>query len=390
MPEPDTLSIIVPSTATFGLPFVVSVNVAGSSGSGSPTGTVKVQPQGTGYSAGSSSGVAGTAGNGMGVAGVTVQGTGAGAITFTATYTGDANFAASGPVSVTASIAKTPSSITLTFNPTQPVSGQPTTLLAKVAFVGSVGPTGTVQFFDGITSLGTVNIDATGTGTLSTTFSGGNHVVRAVYSGDGNYLAGTSPSANTTTGTTASTTSLTVSSSSVPVGGTVTLGVTVGPTANGATPTGTVQIFAAGSTLCTIALAGGQGSCPYVDPTAGTLTLTANYLGDTVFAASNSTPVTLTAGFGAGSLTATLTASAVASGASATVNATVIAPTGNVPTGSIAVVITTTAGTVVATATTLNPGCHNQHVFRGDRHHRPNHRRFLRRHRVLPQHQFFL
>jgi len=64
-----------------------------------------------------------------------------------------------------------------------------------VTFTATVSPnsaTGTVQFLDGSTALGTVTISG-GTAALSiSTLSVGSHSIKAVYSGDSNYLTSTS------------------------------------------------------------------------------------------------------------------------------------------------------------------------------------------------------
>ena len=69
------------------------------------------------------------------------------------------------------------------------------TLTATVAPVsGTAVPTGTVDFKNGTTSLGTANVGATGTATLSgVTFNaGGTYSLTASYSGDANFNASTS------------------------------------------------------------------------------------------------------------------------------------------------------------------------------------------------------
>jgi len=58
----------------------------------------------------------------------------------------------------------------------------------------SPSPTGTVQFLDGATVLGTGTLDSTGTTTFSATFAApaGSHAITAVYSGDANNAGSTS------------------------------------------------------------------------------------------------------------------------------------------------------------------------------------------------------
>ncbi len=298
LPEPVTLSISVPPTATFGSSFTVLITVTGASGVAYPTGTVTVQPQGTGYSASFNAGVTSSGATSAGSAGVTVQATGAGTITFTATYTGDKNFAAAGPVTTTAAIAKTTSKIILSFSPTNPVAGQSTTLIAKVGFASSIAPTGTVQFFNGATPIGSAALDATGTATFPTTFTTGTQAITAVYSGDANYNGGTSPAANTNTGSTPTAATLSINPNPAAPGALVTFISTVGPTVNGVPPSGSVQFITLGQVLCTGTLVNGMATCSITlsGTAAGSIVTTANYGGDATYAASISPAVNLVVG----------------------------------------------------------------------------------------------
>lgn len=355
-PEPVTLAITVPPNATFGSALSVRVDVTGASGLSYPTGSVTLQPQGQGYSASSTAGVTSPGTTSAGAATIIVPAAGAGSVAFTATYTGDKNFASAGPTTVTATIAKAASSVSVAFNPVQPVAGQSTSTSARIAFAGSIAPTGTVQFFTGTTLLGSSPVDATGTAKLATVFAAGNQVVTAVYSGDANYATGTSPATNTTTGTTASTTSLIVSPFNVTLGQATSLNASVGPAVSGVLPTGSVQFLGNGSVLCTATLSGGAAVCSYTAPVVENIQITANYLGDSNFAPSSSTYSTLFVTAPGGSLVATLSPSTAAGGAASTVSALITAPAGTVPTGSIQVAVSGAPGTVLATTLTPLPG----------------------------------
>ena len=67
---------------------------------------------------------------------------------------------------------------------------------------------GTVNFFDGATLLGTGTIDA-GAASFTTTLAVGTHTVTAVYSGDASFNGSTSPVDTTTVVLASSTTALT-------------------------------------------------------------------------------------------------------------------------------------------------------------------------------------
>jgi hypothetical protein len=122
-------------------------------------------------------------------------GLGIGTHAFSAVYSGDTNFLASTSATVTKVIAAAPTATTLAASVTQPTVGQTLSLTATVlgstsnSSAGAKGtPTGSVQFFDGKTLLGTATLTggvATLTGVSFTT--AGTHALSAVYSGDTTY-----------------------------------------------------------------------------------------------------------------------------------------------------------------------------------------------------------
>jgi ELWxxDGT repeat protein len=125
-----------------------------------------------------------------------------GSHTVTAVYSGDVNFvgSTSNPgvtVTVKAPTAPVATTTTLTVSPTSPTAGQPVTLSAAVAFVGSAPQPvdgGSVSFLDGGVLLATMPVNpATGTATLTTALSPGLHNLTAVYGGDPLFKASTSP-----------------------------------------------------------------------------------------------------------------------------------------------------------------------------------------------------
>lgn len=112
----------------------------------------------------------------------------------------------------------------------------------------------------------------------------------------------------TGTGSTATTTTLTSSSSSVAAGGSVTLTATVTPTA----ATGTVTFHAGSSTLGTSTLSSGAATFAAKFSAAGTESLTATYGGDSTYAASTSSAVSVTVTSAAGAVLARAVSGAVA------------------------------------------------------------------------------
>ena len=100
----------------------------------------------------------------------------------------------------TVTVAKAPTTTTLTVNPPSPAVNQATTLTATVHHAGTgAAPTGTVSFYDGAVLLGTAAVQPDGSATLVTSFGGGSHSITAAYSGDSNYLGSSSTTATPVT-----------------------------------------------------------------------------------------------------------------------------------------------------------------------------------------------
>jgi large repetitive protein len=106
--------------------------------------------------------------------------------TITAKYSGGTGFDPSkATLAQVVNQASTTTALASSQNPS--TVGQPVTLTASVSSAGGT-PTGSVEFFDGSTSLGVVNLSG-GTAALPTsTLTAGSHGITAVYSGDPNFL----------------------------------------------------------------------------------------------------------------------------------------------------------------------------------------------------------
>ena len=341
MPEAAQVTLQVPSTATFGSSIPVTVTVTGSTStvSSPPTGSVTLTPGGTGYTDSYTSALSSAGGN-TGSATFSVPGVAAGTIGFSATYTGDRNYAAAGPTTTSATIARVGATTTLSLNPVQPITGQSTVLSAQVMAVGSVGPAGTVTFTNGGVVLGSSSLNSNGIATLTTSFTAGNHVLAAQYNGDTNYNISTSPSVNTITGTVTTTTALVGSATTFASGKNFTLTVNVAPSTlvNGAQPTGTVQILDAGVVLATAGLNSGTATLTTSLISVRTHSLIAFYSGDSNYEASASPAVP----FGVSVVTTTTAFSAssyaITTGQSVTITATIQPVTtvnGSAPTGTV-------------------------------------------------------
>jgi Bacterial Ig-like domain (group 3) len=223
----------------------------------------------------------------------------------TAIYVGDATYASSSSflgeadVDVVNQITTT---ITLSATTTTPAAGGSDLLTATIT-PGSAGPalTGTVEFFDGGTLLGT---DANGILSdgqsffLWTNFTLGSHSLTAQYLGDNRYNGSTSSPVNVTVSAAqfTSSTSLTattgadVPATTVSLGDSVTLTATVIATSGVGPPTGGVSFSENGIQIGSANLVNGIATLVTTTLPSGIDEITANYSGGGGFGPSVSDP----------------------------------------------------------------------------------------------------
>jgi hypothetical protein len=272
-PNPSVVGESVALTAT------VSVSPPGA---GAPSGTVEFFDGVT--SLGSSPVVAGSAT--MNTAALAV-----GARSLTAVYSGDPSF--SGSTSAvhghTVNVASTSTALGSSPNPS--VVGQSVALTATVSVSppGAGSPSGTVEFFDGATSLGTSPL-VSGSAVLNTAaIAVGARSLTAVYSGDASFAGSTSPVHAHTVDQAATSTALNSAPNPSTLGSNVTLTATVsvGPPASG-TPTGSVEFFDGATSLGSSPVSSGSAVLNTSLLSAGSHSLTAVYSGDASFTGSTS------------------------------------------------------------------------------------------------------
>ena len=196
-----------------------------------------------------------------------------------------------GIVTVTKAAATTV--VTSSVNPS--VHGQSVTFTATVtrssAGTGAV-PTGTVQFkVDGVNLGGARTLNAAGVATIATTtLTTATHSVVATYSGDANYLGGTSAALSQRVNKAGTTTTLTLTT---PVSRQTTIRYTarVRAVAPGAgTPTGTVRFYRGNTLIGSATLSGGVAVLNYrnTNLATGTYSMHATYVASTNFLTSTS------------------------------------------------------------------------------------------------------
>ena len=191
---------------------------------------------------------------------------------------------------VTPTPTRGPTTTTLSSSPNPSVYGQSVTCTAQVSASGGT-PTGSVTFYDGTTNLGTGALSGGSANLATSGLAVGSHAITAVYSGDSNFSASTSPLVTQVVNK-ASTTTTILSALPNPalLGQTVTLVFQVLPVAPGAgTPTGTVTVSDGAGATCSASVA--AGSCGIAFTLAGAHTMTATYAGDGNFLVSVSGPV---------------------------------------------------------------------------------------------------
>ena len=214
-----------------------------------------------------------------------------------AVYSGDSTFGSSTSSSITVQIVQASSSTTLAVAPNPSASGQSVSLTATVtpAPPSSGTPTGSVQFFDGTTSLGTATLSGN-TATLTTSsLPVGTSSLTASYQGDTNFIASIS-TAVTANVVEASTTVAVTSSLGNPSAGQLdVLTATITPSNSSATPTGTVTFFANGTAIGSATPSSGKATLSTYDLPVGTASVIAVYAGDanTLASASPILPVSV-------------------------------------------------------------------------------------------------
>jgi large repetitive protein len=236
--------------------------------------------------------------------------------TITANYLGDTNDFPSSSSTVQQTVNKAPTSTALTASPSTSSFGQTVTLTAAVT---PALATGTVQFFNGATLLGSAAITNSQAQISTATLPVGTNSFTASYSGDANALASTSTAISLTVNPAAS--SVTLSSNPNPsnFGATVTLTVSVTP----ATATGAVQFLNGATPIGSANLSGGLAQITTSTLPVGTASLTASYAGDANDAAATSAAVQQVVNKAATTTTLASNQSTITLGGSVTLTVTV-------------------------------------------------------------------
>jgi hypothetical protein len=225
--------------------------------------------------------------NGAGAGSVQHTYTTSGSFTAVATYAGNVNYLGSSS-NAGQSVTQASSSVSLISSKNPSTFGQSVTLTATVS---GVNPTGTVQFKDGGTNLGSaVTLNGAGQALLTTaSLAAGSHSITAVYSGDVSNTGAASSALTQSVGQAATSVSLVSSLNPSQVGQSVTFTATVA--SGGGTPTGLVNFLDGASVLGSASLSGGIASFSTSALTLGSHTITASFAASGNFTGSASAPV---------------------------------------------------------------------------------------------------
>jgi Big-like domain-containing protein len=286
--------------------------------------------------------------------------------TLTSSFAGNtANSATSSTSSLVVTVDQSATSLQAS-EPTATI-GDPVTFTAQVSRNGpsiATAPTGNVQFLiDGV-DLGTpvtISVSGSATSEVSTSMPIGDHVITAIYSGDGNYAGSTGviPTYDVHKPLTPTSTSLGVVPGSSVYGQPIAL--TAGVSSVAGIPTGSVEFLLGGTTDLGTAMLPGTGSNQVsINVTSlpvGNDSITAEYLGDgdVNYNTSVSAPFSETVTQDPTAVTITPPATTPVVGQSETyqIKVSSTSPGSGVPTGTVTVTID---GTPVATNLALTGG----------------------------------
>ena len=300
-----------------------------------------------------------------------------GSNSITASYTDSNNVSSTSSPLVQVVEQNTATTITSSANPV--VHGTTVTFTAVVTATGTVGPTGPVAFYDGITQIGTGTLAASGTTTGVATFqtsalAAGTHSITASYSGDSKDFASTSAALSETVNIASTTTALAASANPAIAGKPLTLTATV--TTDGGTAAGTVNFYNGAALLGSGTLNGaGAATLTTSTLTVGSYSITAKYAGDANDTGSTSAALALSV------IQATTGVKLVTSNPAVQVTAPVtftatVSGNGGVPAGSVTFmdgantlgsVLVNAGGVASYTTSSLAVGTHNvTAVYGGD------------------------
>ena len=272
--------------------------------------------------------------------------------------TGDRNVTVSTAGGVSA--AKT---FTVQVSPIQTIlssSSNPSIFGETVRFTATVSttsggiPSGTIQFKDGTTTIGTVELSNGQANFSNSALSVGPHSITAVYSGDSSFEGSTSPVLSQTVNKNGVTTLLTSSVNPAAFGQSLTLALTV--TAGSGIPDGVVTFKDGSTALGTVTLVSGRAEFSTAALTVGAHSITAVYGGSPDFMGATSDPLMQAVNKSKTTTTTTVNSSANPSDYGQAITFTATVGTGADGSGTPSGVVTFKDGATVLGSRTLTSG----------------------------------
>ena len=313
-----TLSV-APSVSSLAYPNPVTLT-ATLSGALAPTGTI------TFFDNGTSIGTASVAGGG---ASLTVSSLSVGSHSITASYGGDdSDNPASTTAASTVTVTQATPAITLNTSSSSASYGSSVALVAGLSGAGA--PTGSVTFFDGSTSLGTVALSGSTAILMVSSLPLGPHTITAAYNGDTNNASVTSSAVSIGITQYAPTVAISSSATSVGSGASVTLVATL---SGGLSPTGSVTFYDGAAVLGSSTVSGSAVILTISSLSGGPHSIRAVYGGDGNNATATSLTLAITAGKAAPTISVSSSTPSPAARQSVTLTATLTG--GASPTGSV-------------------------------------------------------
>lgn len=231
-----------------------------------------------------------------GTATLTLSSLPAGTYAVVGSYSGDSHYG-SGKSAVASLQVLSSTNVNLTATPNPVTAGQALNLVATLSTGGASPTSGTVNFLNGSTVMGSASLNASGVATLSTSsLPAGTYSLVAQYAGSASFVASTSAAVSVTVNasTATSTTTLVATPNPVVAGQALNLMATVSVT--GTTPASGTVHFLNGSTVLGSASisASGVATLSTASLPAGTYSLSAQYAGNSSYLASTSPAVSVT------------------------------------------------------------------------------------------------
>ena len=251
-------------------------------------------------------------------------------------YAGDSSNAA-GQSNVVREIVQQASTTTLLASSSSTATvGAQVTFTATVSSTNGPAPTGTVQFMDGSTSLGSGTIGSGGTSVLSiASLSPGAHNIVAIYNGDTDDSTSSSSALTETIQQILTATVLTASLNPISAGATLNLSASVAATGGGIL-SGVVTFSEGSKTYGSVAVNGsGDATISLSTLSAGSHTILASYGGSTNYATSVSPVLIEVVQSTATTTTLTSMAATTLADQAASFTAAISSTTGGVPSGTV-------------------------------------------------------